>query len=690
MEYPERPGMKYMKTGKKDNTQNEMGKISNLITDMTLLGASDDELARAVRHSMVVIDAAKHKLDYKKSEADNNIKALKKKYQGHVDPETGRYSEGTGTIVSRAKGQQSVLKRQGSPIIDPETGKQSWKVADDLTYEKKIVDKKTGKVKTKTITKTQKSTKMFETDDAYTLVSDSRNPVELVYADYANHLKALANQARKEMVTTPDIPYSPEAKAHYQKEAASLKAKVNVALKNAPRERQAQTLANAIVQAKVKDNPDMTKKEKKNSPETYIADAVEAAKKADVAVLFIGLTDEFESEGFDRTHLRIPPEHVALLSAIRGVTENIVVVLAGGAVVEMPWIGEAKALLNSYLGGEASGSAVTDILFGDVNPSGKLAETYPFSLEDTPCYNNFPGHTATVEYREGLYIGYRYYDTAKKNVLFPFGFGMSYTTFEYSDLKVSADSIKDTDTLKVSFKIKNTGDRDGAEVAELYVAQENSTIFRPEKELKGFKKVFLKAGEEKEVEIELSKRAFAFYDVDLGDWHVETDNYKILVGASSRDIRLEGSVKVESTVDAPVKDLRETMPAYYSADVMNVPDDQFKALLGHEIPESEIHDYPNLTFANTLEDSACGKNGAKLCKMLRKFVGSEGMACSIALQTPVKNFVSMSMGVFSEELGRQLLDILNDKKPMGRGILVLIGKAIPAVVKGLPNLLKNI
>lgn len=265
MEYPERPGMKYMKSGKTDNTQNEMGKISNLITDMTLLGASDDELARAVRHSMVVIDAAKHKLDYKKSEADNNIKALKKKYQGHVDPETGRYSEGTGTIVSRAKGQQSVLKRQGSPIIDPETGKQSWKVADDLTYEKKVVDKKTGKVKTKTITKTQKSTKMFETDDAYTLVSDSRNPVELAYADYANHLKALANQARKEMVTTPDIPYNPIAKAKYQREVDSLVAKANVALKNAPRERQAQTLANAIVQAKIKDNPDMTNKEKKKA-----------------------------------------------------------------------------------------------------------------------------------------------------------------------------------------------------------------------------------------------------------------------------------------------------------------------------------------------------------------------------------------------------------------------------------------
>ena len=315
MEYPERPGMKYMKTGKKDNTQNEMGKISNLITDMTLLGANDDELARAVRHSMVVIDAAKHKLDYKKSEADNNIKALKKKYQGHTDPETGIYSEGTGTIVSRAKGQQSVLKRQGSPIIDPETGKQSWKTTNDLYYPVREYDKKTGFVTLTTVSgkkvtydisndtdreryepvkgakdpitgkaiygnritnkqgdieykvnvKKQKSTKMAEVDDAYKLVSDSRNPIELVYADYANQMKALANQARKEMVNTKDIPYNPEAKARYQKEEASLQAKVNVALKNAPRERQAQTMANAILQAKIKDNPDMTKKEKKKA-----------------------------------------------------------------------------------------------------------------------------------------------------------------------------------------------------------------------------------------------------------------------------------------------------------------------------------------------------------------------------------------------------------------------------------------
>ena len=269
MAYPERPGMKYMR-----NTQTEMGKISNLITDMTLLGASDAELARAVRHSMVVIDAEKHKLDYKQSEIDNGIASLKKKYQGHYD-ENGRYKEGAGTIISRAKSQQSVLKRQGSPIIDPETGKQTWKVADDLTYEKRIVDKKTGEVTTKTITRTQKSTKMYETDDAYTLVSKAKNPTELAYADYANAMKAMGNAARKAMVTTKDTPYNPEARAVYKKEVDSLEAKLNVALKNAPRERQAQTIANAVVQAKKKDNPDMTNKELKKAGQQ----ALDAARR---------------------------------------------------------------------------------------------------------------------------------------------------------------------------------------------------------------------------------------------------------------------------------------------------------------------------------------------------------------------------------------------------------------------------
>ena len=259
MQYPEVPGMKYMK-----NTQTEMGKISNLITDMTLLGANDQELARAVKHSMVVIDAEKHKLNYKQSEKDNNIAELKRKYQGHID-ENGRYKEGAGTLISRAKSKQLVLKRQGSPKIDPETGKQSWDLADELTYEKKIVNEKTGEVTYKTETKRQNSTKMAETDDAYTLLSKMRNPKEIAYADYANKMKALANEARKAMVNTKDIQYSPDANKKYAPEVARLIAALNVAEKNAPKERQAQAIANAAIQAKKAANPDMTKKELKKA-----------------------------------------------------------------------------------------------------------------------------------------------------------------------------------------------------------------------------------------------------------------------------------------------------------------------------------------------------------------------------------------------------------------------------------------
>lgn len=256
--YPERVGMKYMK-----NTQTEMGKISNLITDMTLRGAKSDELARAVRHSMVVIDAEKHKLDYKKSEADNGIAALKKKYQGTVD-ENGRYHEGAATLISRAKSETSVLKRKGSPLIDPTTGEQSYKEVHEEYF-----DKKTGKTKVRT----QKSTKMAETRDAYTLVSDANTPQERAYADYANYMKSLANQARKEMLSTGNIKYNASAKVTYQKEVDSLMAKLNVSLKNAPRERQAQVIANAEINAKKKNNPDMTKAELKKAKQTALTNA---------------------------------------------------------------------------------------------------------------------------------------------------------------------------------------------------------------------------------------------------------------------------------------------------------------------------------------------------------------------------------------------------------------------------------
>ncbi|MEY8515344.1 helix-turn-helix domain-containing protein [Lachnospiraceae bacterium 29-84] len=269
LEYPERKGMKYMR-----NTQTEMGKISNLITDMTLKGATESELARAVRHSMVVIDAEKHHLDYKQSEADNGVASLKKKYQGRVDAD-GKYHEGAATLISRAKSETSVLKRKGSPIIDPLTGEQSYKEVHE-----EYLDKRTGMMKMRT----QPSTMMAETKDAYSLSSGT--PQEEAYAEYANRMKSLANQARKVMVNTGKIAYSASAKAAYQKEVESLNAKLNVALKNAPRERTAQTLANAEIDAKKKANPDMSKSEIKKAGQQALSRArtVVGAKRNPIKV----------------------------------------------------------------------------------------------------------------------------------------------------------------------------------------------------------------------------------------------------------------------------------------------------------------------------------------------------------------------------------------------------------------------
>ena len=259
------------------NTQKEMGVISNLITDMTLKGATQDELARAVRHSMVVIDAEKHKLDYKQSEIDNGIASLKKKYQGTIDDD-GRYHEGASTLISRAKSEVSVVKRQGSPRIHEKTGEQIWKNVDDPIY----IDKRTGKTKVRT----QPSTKMAETKDAFTLVSEADTPVERAYATYANKMKALGNQARLEILATGKVPYSASAKATYQTEVDSLNAKLNMALKNAPRERQAQTMANAIIAAKKRDNPGMTRGEIKKASQQALTQARAAigAKRATIKI----------------------------------------------------------------------------------------------------------------------------------------------------------------------------------------------------------------------------------------------------------------------------------------------------------------------------------------------------------------------------------------------------------------------
>lgn len=285
--------------------------------------------------------------------------------------------------------------------------------------------------------------------------------------------------------------------------------------------------------------------------EKLFAEAVEAAGKAKAAVIFAGLPDAFESEGFDREHMAMPSCQNELIRRVSQVQPNTVVVLHNGSPVEMPWAGQVKGILEAYLGGQAVGGAVCDILFGRVNPSGKLPETFPLRLEDNPSYLSYIGEGDMVEYREGIFVGYRYYDKKKMDVLFPFGHGLSYTTFAYGNLRTDKEQMKDTDVMKVSVDVTNTGKMTGKEVVQLYVADKESTVIRPVKELKDFVKVELEPGETKTVTFTLDKRAFAYYSVRIHDWHVESGTFDILIGKSSRDIVLTKEVRVESTVELP-------------------------------------------------------------------------------------------------------------------------------------------
>ena len=439
--------------------------------------------------------------------------------------------------------------------------------------------------------------------------------------------------------------------------------------------------------------PGYNKKKDEIMP-AMMADACKVAEKADIALVFVGLTEEYESEGYDRKHMDLPKSHNHLVEEILKVNENVIVVLSGGSPVTMPWLSKVKGLVNGYLGGQASGDTIADVVSGDICPSGKLAETYPLSLSDVPCSKYFPGTKRTAEHTESIYIGYRYYDTAEKDVLFPFGFGLSYTEFEYSNIKLSKKKIKDTDTLTVSFKVKNVGNCDGAETAQIYVADKESTIFRPAKELKGFKKVSLKAGEKAEVEIELSKRAFAFYNIDIADWQVESGDFEILVGASSRDIRLSADVYVESTTDATIPDYRETAPSYYGANIKAVPDKEFEAVLGHPIPGRTYSAGEKFDMTSSLSDAADTKWGKVIISMLdsaidRIIKGGETERESVKANTfdvPIKNFITMGPDVMTEEVCNGLLMLLNGEKS-GKG-LAKIASGVLATLKKLPELMR--
>ena len=316
------------------------------------------------------------------------------------------------------------------------------------------------------------------------------------------------------------------------------------------------------------------------------AEAVALAKQADVAVLFLGLDEIKESEGLDRTDMKLADNQIALLKTVQQANPNTVVVLNAGSSLETPWLTHCRAVVYGALGGQAGAGAVLDVLTGKLNPCGKLAETWANRYEDTPAKDNFAGAGRTVQYREGLYVGYRYYQTAGVPVAFPFGHGLSYTSFAYSDLKASADGV----TLTVT----NTGTRAGMEIVQLYVAKPDAKIFRPAQELKGFAKVPLRPGESRTVVIPLDDKAFRYWNTQTNRWEVEGGQYELRVGASSADIRLTAAVDIAGT-DAPDPYAGKTLPHYKTGSVQNVPDAEWETLLGHAIPQDKIKIDRNMT-----------------------------------------------------------------------------------------------
>jgi beta-glucosidase len=403
-----------------------------------------------------------------------------------------------------------------------------------------------------------------------------------------------------------------------------------------------------------------------------IQEAVAVAQSAEVVVICAGLTDMYEVEGLDREHMKLPQGHDALIEAIAKTHSKVVVVLSNGSPVEMQWADQVQVVIEAYLGGQAGAGAIADILYGEVNPSGKLAETFPICLEDNPSYHYFPGGPKTVEYRESIYVGYRYYDTVGSEVLFPFGHGLSYTSFEYSELHLDQDMITDDDPLTVTMKVKNTGKVAGKEIIQLYVRDVESSAFRPEKELKGFSKVSLEPGEITDVQFKLGKRAFAYYDTGLSSWHVETGVFEILVGASSRDIRLTASVMVKSSQSQAADVDRDKFAVYY--DFPNgtpVSQESFESLLGRPTPDnlaaegepytinSPVGDMVD-TFIGRLLYSFMGKQMAKMIEG-QEDTPTALLVEAIGREAPLRIMLMSGGGSVTREMLGALLIMINGK-----------------------------
>lgn len=396
-------------------------------------------------------------------------------------------------------------------------------------------------------------------------------------------------------------------------------------------------------------------------------EALKLAVAADKVLFFFGLDELSESEGMDRTHMRIPENQVKLLEAMARAGADVIGVISAGASVEMPWQSCCKAILHLYLGGQAGAGAALDILTGKVNPSGRLNETYPLRYEDTPAFHNFPAKERNAEYREGLFVGYRYYDTAGVDVQYPFGYGLSYTSFAYEDMEADREGVTVT--------LTNTGSRDGAEVVQLYVGMKDGKVFRPCKELKGFLKVYLKAGESRTVRLPFDDKTFRYWNVETESWEEEAGVYRLMVGANVRDIRLEGSIRVEGT-GAPCPYKRETLSSYYSGRASQVGDKEFEALLGHSIPDGRW------SGELSLNDAICQMYYAK--SSLARFVygrltamkkkseenGKPDLNILFIYNMPFRGIAKMTGGAVSMEMARGMVLAANGHFFRGMGKII--------------------
>lgn len=385
-------------------------------------------------------------------------------------------------------------------------------------------------------------------------------------------------------------------------------------------------------------------------------EAVDLAEKAEVVIYCLGLNELGEAEGLDRSHMRIPQNQIDLLETLAKVNENIVGVISAGASIEMPWERNCRAILHGYLSGQAGASAMVDILTGEVNPSGRLSETYPIKYEDTPSFRNFPSMERNAEYREGIYVGYRYYDTSMVRVQYPFGFGLSYTEFSYSDLQVDEDGV--------TFTVANDGDCGGAEVTQLYIGLPEAAIFRPYKELKGFKKVFLKAGERKKVRIPFDDKTFRYWNCRTNKWETEGGNYLIMVGACVADIRLSGRIERKGTTGELPYD-REQLPSYYSGLIQQVGEREFETLLGHPVPDGKWSGELGIN------DAICQMYYAKsrlarlayrcLTKRKKKSEdkGKPDLNILFIYNMPFRGIAKMTGGMVSMEMVNGIVDMVN-------------------------------